>query len=411
MVGSNTVACAFVGLLDTDGRVGENAAYSPAGTQFQECLLESLYGTGVDVTHIYALRPVTSFPRNRRLIFEATDVVMLGSIRTTLLGFVNFGPAKTLTAGLTLFIRLLGWAWREHGRPRAVLLYNVNSPPGIVSVLAGRISGFKVVAIVADLQVPGQGLLPDTSLRRLEFWLQTRTLPLCDGLIVLTRRMAEEFAPVVPFIWMEGALPNDLIAEPAISDGEEPDNDAGEGCVFMYAGGLSELKGVRLLLDAFARVRGTHELWITGRGPSAADVERAAKDDPRITYWGFPSEQELRALYQKCDVLINPHSAHHESAHYLFPSKLIEYLGTGKPVISTCSTPEVAEEYGEVLFLADDSPDALAATIESVAGLTAAEREVAGARGRRYVLGRKSWRIQGHRIATFISAQFPRTER
>lgn len=384
--------------------MAENEAYSPAGTQFQECLLNSLRGTDVEVTHVYALRPVASFPRDRRLVYGSRHVHVLGSLPATLLGFINFGPVKTVTSGLALFPRLLWWAWRERRRPRVFLLYNINSPPGLVSVIAGRFTGCKVVPIVADLQVPGHGLLPDTLLRRIEYWLQKQTLPLCSGLVVLTRRMVADFAPAVPYVWMEGALPDRFLANQTRALPRRADRDSRTGCVFMYAGGLSELKGVTLLLDAFALLTGEeYALWITGRGPMDGAVTRAAERDSRITYWGFPDEDELQSLYEAADVLVNPHSGQHESARYLFPSKLIEYLGTGRPVISTCSTPEIADEYGNVVFIPDDeTPDAVAETMRTVASLSLREREEVGDRGRKYVVSCKSWAAQGSRIVEFV---------
>lgn len=398
-----STSVAFVGLLDVEGRGAENPAYSPAGTHFQESLLSAMRGTDVEVTHVYALRPTPSFPRHSKLFYGARFVMILGNLPTTLLGFVNGGPLKTLSSGLALLPRLLTWAWRERRRKRAILTYNVHSPPGIVSVVAARLTRSRVVAIVADLQVPGDGLLPNTLLRRIDFWLQRRSLSQFDGLVVLTRRMAEDFAPAVPWLQMEGAASDPVLDVPVTSVKHEAANAS---CfVLMYSGGLSALKGVDNLLEAFARVDGDYyRLWITGVGPLSDMVRQASTRDGRITYWGFVEEDELRSLYGSADVLVNPHSVRHASARYLFPSKLIEYLATGTPVISTCSTPEIAEEYSHVLFASsDDSPGALADAIRCVAHLPQAQRRAIGEAARRFVLESKSWRHQAQRVAAFVS--------
>jgi len=395
-----SVACAFVGLLDTEDRSGDNAAYSPAGAQFQECLLRALSATELDVTHVYALRPVPSFP-TRRLVYTARQDKLADSVPATLIGFVNLGPVKTITGGLTLFPRLFAWAWRERARKRVILLYNLYSPPGIVSVVAGWLTRSKTVAIVADLQIPGQGLLPDTVMRRLDFALQRLSLPHFDGLIVLTNRMAEDFAPDVPRIQMEGAAPDSALVD---SPPGQRDTDRGGKFIIMYAGGLSQLKGIDRLLQAFALLEGDHfRLRVTGVGPLADVVARAAAADSRIQYFGFTGDDELRSLYRDADVLVNPHSIRHASARYLFPSKLIEYLATGTPVISTCSTPEIADEYSEFLFATlDDSAEAIAATLRNVAQLPSAERTARGVAARRFILANKSWAAQARRIAKFV---------
>jgi glycosyltransferase involved in cell wall biosynthesis len=337
------------------------------------------------------------------LRYAAGSTRLLDGFPTTLLPFVNLGPAKPISAGFALLRHLLRWGRSNRGRARAILTYNVTNPPGIASVIAGRLTGTKVFAVVADIQVPGSGLVPDTLLRRLEFRLQRFTLPRLDGLIVLTRRMADDFAPRTPFIQVEGAvagLPRVARSAPAGRDAIPRD----EPVVLMYSGGLSELKGIPLLLDAFRLLPDQRfRLWITGTGPLSELVAASAARDPRITFWGFVEYGRVLELYQQATLLINPHSTRHASARYLFPSKLVEFLATGTPVISTCSTPEVLEEYGDVLYpLPEDSPERLAELITAVSALPPTDRDDMGARARRLVQDRKSWPVQGARVARFI---------
>lgn len=395
-----SAACAFVGILDAEGRTEANEAYSPAGTQFQESLLKALTSTSLDVTRVYALRPTPSFPKTKRLIVASRSAVLCDGIATSLLPFINFGPLKTITSGFALFPRLIAWAWRERRRRRVLLLYNLYSPPGIVSVVAGWVTRTAVVAIVADLQIPGDGLLPSTPLRRLDFLLQVRTLPLFDGLVVLTRAAIDDFAPDVPFIEVEGAVPESLMS-PLQMEGKTDHSR----CILMYAGGLSELKGVPELLAAFAMLDNAQlELWITGRGPLEGMVHAAAARDARITYWGFPSEAKLHELYGRADILVNPHSASIGSARYLFPSKLIEYMATGLPVVSTCSTPELRARYGEFAVVScGNGPADLAADLRRVANMSSAERSTIGRNGRSFVIQEKSWHRQAARISSFVS--------
>jgi glycosyltransferase involved in cell wall biosynthesis len=403
-LGPDNVVLAFVGILGLDGPDGTNPAYSTAGALFQERLLETLPEAGIDVSHVFSLRPVPSFPADRRIVFAPAAVTLFGRYPGTLLPFLNLGPLKPLSSGLALLTRLVKWAWILRARPhRAILVYNLASPPGIISVLVGRLTRTKVFALVADIQVPGSGLVPNSFARRLEFGLLTWTLPMFDGLIVLTRRIAEDFAPNTPFLQMEGAVPEEL-ADVRTDPPDTVTPKADGAFVIMYAGGLSDLKGIPLLLDAFALLAGPkYRLWITGAGPLRGRVERAATEDPRIVYWGFPTYARVRELYREASVLVNPHSTTHLSSRYLFPSKLIEYLATGTPVISTCSTPEVNEEFRDVLYtLEPESVEGLAALLQRIAGLPLTERTSVGARAQRLVRAKKTWQAQSRRIAEFM---------
>ena len=399
---------AFVGVLRPDGSSEIGPAFSQAGQLFQERLLCALASAGVDITCVYSQRPVASFPTGRLWLGTSTGTIG-GRFRAVFLPLLNFGPAKTLTVGLGLFARLLEWGWRNRDAgSRTLLLYNVGAPPGIVSLAASRLINASVVAVVADIQIPGSGLVPGTFLRRVEHWLVRWTLPRCDGLIVLTEDMARDFAPNVPHIGMEGAVPDGTPDAAALGRGyqarERAEAPSDAPVVLMYAGGLSELKGIPLLLSAMAYLHEpSYLLWITGDGPLRATVEAAAAADPRIRYWGFAPYSEVLQLMREATILINPHSTGLESARYVFPSKLIEYLASGKPVISTASSPVTVEQYRDVMFTVDeDTPEALAAAIRMVSALPPQDLATMGARGREYVLSHKSWSAQGLRIANFM---------
>jgi glycosyltransferase involved in cell wall biosynthesis len=173
--------------------------------------------------------------------------------------------------------------------------------------------------------------------------------------------------------------------------------------VFLYGGSLSAARGTTLLLDAFRRLEGSqYRLWITGEGDARADVEAAAAADPRIQYWGFVSYDNALELYRRATILVNPHLTGVRSGRYQFPSKLIEYLASGRPVVST-RTPEIEREYGDVVVLAgDESPDALAAAMRETAARSEADLAAFGIRGREFVLREKTWERQGARIAGFL---------
>lgn len=406
---TRTPLVAFVGVLAPTEERRNNLALSQAGATFQESLVEALASAGINVDHVFAQRPTPSFPRVRRLLFGVRRGV-LGCRPVTFLPFLNFGVAKAITGGVALVVLLARWGRRNRRVARkAVLLYNLNSPPALASVIAGRLTGTKVIAVVADIQVPGSGSLPNSPFRRLEYRLQTFTMSLCDGLVVLTNRMAADFAPMVPSMLVEGAVPPQLVSSYTTVDDHNgvPNSDGkGDPTILMFAGEISDLKGVPALLDAFSRIPNPDiELWITGRGPEQARVVAAAAADARIRYWGYPPYSELLALYQQATLLVNPHSVGQLSSRYLFPSKLIEYLATGVPVLSTPSTPEIAELYGAFAFItADDSADALARSIMRTLSYPRSELRSRGAAGREFVLREKTWEVQGRHVAAFIEA-------
>jgi glycosyltransferase involved in cell wall biosynthesis len=336
----------------------------------------------------------------RRVWFPSRKVALLDGLDAYYLPFINLNPIKTLSLGLANVVSLLQWGWRyRHVKNKAIITYNVHAPHGLTTVFAARILRTKAFAVIADLPVPGHGIVPSTFMRRLEFALQIKSLPWFDGLVVLTRDMAEDFAPQVPFIWMEGAIDQSIMK---LAD-EELSSEMQHQFTVMYAGALTEFDGVLQLLDAFSLLNESwYRLVIAGKGALEVEVRHAASRDARISYLGFLPHEEVVMLYQGADVLVNPRPSTPLSTRYVFPSKLIEYLATGKAVIST-ATSGVQEEYADFLFLLEDeTPEGLANLIRQIARLSPAERRAKGTRAREHVLANKNWEAQGGRVAGFI---------
>lgn len=73
-----------------------------------------------------------------------------------------------------------------------------------------------------------------------------------------------------------------------------------------FIGSLAEHKGVRTLLSSFTRSNESWRLRIAGVGPLAADVEDAARRDPRISYAGYVDREGREAFYEELDLLVIP---------------------------------------------------------------------------------------------------------
>ena len=105
----------------------------------------------------------------------------------------------------------------------------------------------------------------------------------------------------------------------------------------VYAGNLSVDNGVMNLVNAF-RKSSFHEsclLRLFGNGNATDLINEIEKDDKHIKYEGVrPNKEVLEVLY-RAKLLINPRPTNEEFTFYSFPSKTIEYLGTGTPFAST----------------------------------------------------------------------------
>lgn len=104
----------------------------------------------------------------------------------------------------------------------------------------------------------------------------------------------------------------------------------------MYAGSLESCNAVVPLIQAVCQMPDPDlRLEIFGGGAFAADVQRLASMDDRITWHGVVSKGEVDRMTHDADLLVNLRDLNHSVADYSFPSKLIGYMASGVPVLSS----------------------------------------------------------------------------
>ncbi len=126
-----------------------------------------------------------------------------------------------------------------------------------------------------------------------------------------------------------------LVAEGILTDIPEPVPGPGDETLILYAGKLCARFGIPELLRAFSLLKGSrYRLVLCGTGDCDAEVARAAAKDPRILATGQILPEEVQTWIARASILVNPRPGNQEYTRYSFPSKTIDYLLTGKPVVS-----------------------------------------------------------------------------
>ena len=134
----------------------------------------------------------------------------------------------------------------------------------------------------------------------------------------------------------------------------------GERPTFGYVGVIDERLDLGLIAAlGAARPDATIDLV----GP-VAKIERSSL--PRaanIRYLGKRAYDELPGLIAGFDVALMPF-ARNDATRYISPTKTLEYLAAGRPVVST-AIADVIADYADVVRIADDAPAFIAAVAEA----------------------------------------------
>lgn len=361
---------------------------SEAANRFQLGLLEGLLQVGAErVTALTAL-PVATSPVPRPLFVRRRHWDTREGLIIEAPSFLNLTPVKPV-----LVHRKLRRAGLRAPMRSVDVVLSYNPTPGHASagLSVARALGVPFVTIVADYMPATRGSSPFRTIQAR--WAQ-QILRASDGLVVLSGNTAHDFAGPRPWIKIDGGLDDDWTEAPATSP---------KRFTVVYAGTPAHVSGIRLLLEAFALIDDPDiRLVISGRGGLEEEVRGAARRDGRISLVGFLERKDLQRLLQSATVLVNPRLSCCIENRYNFPSKLLDYLAAGRPVITTRAGDLDTTYQAVTISLDPETPETLAALIRDVCSWPEVRSRTLGSKAKEFVLSERPWTRQAARVLEFI---------
>lgn len=383
----------------TDPEFAERNKYSaPWINVHQLNIIEGLINRGFKAAKSFAPIPYASFPRNRKVVIRGRESKLNTHIEIVNPPYLNVPLAKQVSIAINIANAVRKRIKTE--RPAFFLSYNPRPFYAGAAMLFSKVLRVPMIILVADFEHRKYLKIARSPLRFLEAVLSEMLMRSSDGLICYSRRVLEDISYKGPWIKMEGAISKSF---EQVTVEEQPRHSGLK--IIMYSGALNNCGGIELLLAAFKLIEEPdYRLWITGRGFLEKSIIETAEIDKRIEYLSYLNQEEYRRRIADASVLINPRLSHLPENRYNFPSKFLDYLASGKPVITT-STGDVEEDYGgKAYFLKDETPQGLARLIEEVVMTSPQERERKGTEVRKYMIENKTWDKQCDRIYDFITS-------
>lgn len=385
---------AYAGSFGPEGSGAGSAAFSPAGHRWQHGLLAGLAAAGLPPSLGVGFPPFPAFPRGPAVVRAAGAVPGRAEERTRFLGYLNLPLVKVPWIGMRAARELRRWARGRRGE-KVLLVYNVSVPPVWLLAATARRLGVAVVASLNDVWVPG-GILPDTAARRLDYLLQRRGMRALTGALVVSAATARELLPGTPWLLVEGGVFAEQVGVGLGESREERPFTLG------FAGSLVPYNGVREVLAAAPALAAAGvRLRVAGSGPLAGEVRAAAASCEAIEYLGALPLERMPELFRGCDLLVNWRTQPTPDLRFFFPSKLLELLASGVPVLTT-PFGGLGALAGYALVAGGERPEDLVAGVGRA--LRSEHRELAalGARAAAHMAGRYDWAVQGARVREFL---------
>ena len=172
---------------------------------------------------------------------------------------------------------------------------------------------------------------------------------------------------------------------------------AGPAKVAGYVGVIDERVDLSLLGELAALLP---DWTIRVVGPVAKIDPSALPQAPNIEYPGLVAYERLPEVMAGFDVALMPFALNH-ATRSISPTKTLEYLAAGLPVVST-RVPDVVADYATVVHLADDGAD-FAAACRQVVQHSADDRD----RRLRPLRTRHEWDDIAERMARLLDRAVP----
>lgn len=368
-----------------------------AGNTLQNSLLQGLASCYKNIKVISSWH-ISPYPKVKRLLFKPSRIEYLDIKEYIHVGGWNL-PVVNL---LSRYIRCRMQLKRYLGNTKEdyVIVYETHTPFMLAAAtLKSRIKHLNlIVPDLPEFMSSNQGKL-HLLLKRIDRCIINWCLNKFDSFTLLSAPMAERLdINGKPWIVMEG------IYQPPMHllESSKENNK-----VIFYGGHLDRRYGIIDLVEAFTQIKSSdYRLVICGKGDSIDTIKEYAQNDDRILFLGLISRSEVISWQKRATVLVNPRHSNEIYTKYSFPSKTIEYLASGTPVVMHklgCMT----EDYDSYIFYTkEDSIEALKEKLEEVCKMSKEDLKVFGERARNFILTNKTAKAQCQKILDLMELKY-----
>lgn len=369
---------------------------------FQKMLLSGLVNNlKADDLHIVNSYPFGVFKKGYdQLHFPTGNFTARNNANDVNLACWNLPFLKQRNRCVNAYREMKKYISQNRGEKICILIYTLYRPYlKAANKIRRKFSDTQTCVIVTDL--PGKyGLLPKKGImRKVRIIHSDMILKQAQGIdkfVYLTDAMRFPMrTEKKPYIVVEGIAPDTPYSSENASEKKEKR-------VFMYAGSFLREFCVEEFAQAFSRISDKDiELWLCGNASESIRV--LADKDARIKCLGYLTKDEVSKLQAQADFLVNPRPNRGEYVKYSFPSKTMEYLAAGKPVLMY-KLDGIPDEYDEYLnYIQGETVEQIQNSVSAILQSDYEKLKEKAKRGQEFVLTKKCSTVQAKKILDFLA--------
>lgn len=373
--------------------------YQFAAQNFQQAVVEGFIQNGVDIT-VVSYPFISVFPFGYRKLYVNFKASKIGEkVFVAPSSFINLPFLRRLTDNTKK--EVFNWCETNSTKKELhILVYSLNAGLMKIAVKAKqKYKNVRLSIIVLDLPefMGSHFLYKFLGFKDKDINFVYTNIDQFDYFVLLTEAMKNHLKiENGKYCVVEG------IFNPINDNSEKIRLLEGGVETILYTGALVRKYGIETLLRAFASIENEdYRLVICGDGEAKGLVEEYCRKDSRIQYKGKLPHEKIVSYQKEASLLINPRPPEGQYTKFSFPSKTMEYLASGTPVLMY-RLSGVPQAYFDYCFVLDDvSEKALTNKIIEILSLDRFDRETFGKNARRFIEGKNS-KTQIRRIIELI---------
>lgn len=351
-----------------------------------------------------SVQVLSALPINQSISSQAyykNEVEAVDGMLYRYLPFVN----RPLLRQIFLFLSCLFYTvqWCLKHKQGAVMCDVLNITMASAALIGSKLTRRDSLGIVTDVPAFLAGMSKSKLSMKDEIvrWINTVVMNHFGSYVFLTEYMNQLINKErKPYVVIEGQVDN------AMADSLNELQNKSKKKICMYAGQVQRIYGIKLLTDAFitANVENS-ELHIYGMGDFADALGNICREHPNINYFGVVPNELVVREQARATLLINPRPSKEEYTKYSFPSKNLECMASGTPLLST-DLPCMPEEYRDYVFIAyDETVVGFAKRIKTILQMQREELHRVGIKAKEFVLAEKNNIVQAKKVLKLLSRE------
>ena len=364
--------------------------------KFNKLLCEGL--TSIDDVNVNI---ITSAPVNRKMcnkIFWKSKTEKEGKIQYNYCTMINLPIIKFISLFFSSIFQTLKWV-KQNKKQDKIVIYDAFCPViANVAAFIGKKHEATVIGMYTDVPICMNDNLEKKSsfknkLKNIYNNIEKHTNKLAQGYILLTEQMNEVVnLDKKPYIVIEGVADKNIDTDKSIQKYTD--------FTLLYAGGLYKKFGVKNLVEAVKKINDVR-LILYGSGEMDGELEKISQQFPNIEYRKTAPNEEIVTEEMKATVLVNPRFSNETYTRYSFPSKNMEYMASGTPVLTT-KLPGMPNEYEKyVYYIEDETVNGIYEKIEKLKNMDRKELNNTGKNAQKFVVKNKNNIKQAEKIYQF----------